>query len=248
MDRTTAIVILIMVSIVILGAIYFLLRTQQASTTTQTSVLGVSAAILGLLATYFTAILDEPDKAPKSAPAGGATSPSESSTIAPSPGDSGAAKHSPSRKSAPSTSHGVDGSASMNSPEPLEKSTNWKHISATKSPYKGLCLEAEGQKVVTATCRDSKAQLWTATDRGEIVNHDARCLTPEGFGGGQTMIAQVCNGSNLQKWEMREGRIWSDSLCLTIRGPYTDPGAAIQTWNTAEDPKPANEMYWSLSD
>ncbi|GAA4554230.1 hypothetical protein [Streptomyces collinus] len=61
------------------------------------------------------------------------------------------------------------------------------------------------------------------------------------------MLTQACDGSDIQKWEQRDGRIWSDSLCLTIRGPYTTPGAAIQTWNTEEDTKPANEMYWSLS-
>ncbi|MBB5812267.1 hypothetical protein [Streptomyces collinus] len=149
-----------MASIVTLGAIYFLLRTQHASATTQTSVLGVSAAILGLLATYFTAILDEPDKASKSAPAGGPTSPSESSTINPSPGESDAAKDSPSPKVAPPTSPTVDGSASINSAKPPKKSTTWGHIRATKSPFKGLCLEAEGDTVVTANCRDSKEQLW----------------------------------------------------------------------------------------
>jgi hypothetical protein len=108
-------------------------------------------------------------------------------------------------------------------------------------------MEAGEDTVVTATCADSKGQHWRTTDRGEVVNREGRCLTAAGTGGGQKVLAQVCTGSAAQRWKFREGRVWLGSLCLTIRGPYDTPGAVMQTWNTEEDPKPADEMYWKLS-
>ncbi|MFD5948149.1 RICIN domain-containing protein [Streptomyces collinus] len=250
-DRTTTIVILIAVSILILGAVYLVLHAQQASIPTQIGALGLSATILGLLATYFTAILEEPEKAPPSGSASGeagAESPSESSTAKLSPSTSDATANSPApQKTEPSFSPEADGRSSINSPKPLEKGTAWQHIRATNSSYRGLCMEAEGGAVITATCSDSKDQLWKTTARGEIITRDGRCLTSTGVGGGQTMLTQACTGRDGQKWKSRDGRIWLGSLCLTIRGPSTTPGSAIQTWNTEEDPKPADEMYWSLS-
>ncbi|MFJ7337936.1 ricin-type beta-trefoil lectin domain protein [Streptomyces sp. NPDC101110] len=231
MDRTTAIVILILVSLLILGAVYLLLRARHAGLSTQFGVLGLAATILGLLATYSTAILEGP------------------STAGASPAEVDAAPSSPApQKTVLSPSPAAeDGTSSADSPQPRKKSATWQHIRAMNSPYKGLCMAAEGDAVVTAPCLDSKAQLWKTTDRGEIITRDGRCLSPEGLGGGQTMLTQACTGSAAQKWKWRDGRMWSDALCLTIRGPYATPGATIQTWNTEQDPKPADEMFWGLS-
>ncbi|MDX3636669.1 ricin-type beta-trefoil lectin domain protein [Streptomyces europaeiscabiei] len=143
----------------------------------------------------------------------------------------------------------MDKSSNVNdaSPQHSKAPDEWKNIRASKGPYKGLCMEVAESIIITAHCSDKKEQQWKLSRHGEIVNRDGRCMTPAENGGGKTMLAQACEQSDPQMWEFQEGRVWSGVLCLTIRGPSTAPSAEIQTWNTAEIPEPADEMYWTLS-
>ncbi|MFJ4474841.1 ricin-type beta-trefoil lectin domain protein [Streptomyces xanthochromogenes] len=121
-------------------------------------------------------------------------------------------------------------------------------IKATKGPYVGLCLAAQGDKVVTAYCgTGNSVLLWKVSSAGEIVSSEGRCITPAGLQGGQPMLLRECVHSSAQKWRFTSGRIMSGPLCLTIYGPYTTPGTAMQTWNTAQDPHLADEQFWKLS-
>lgn len=108
-------------------------------------------------------------------------------------------------------------------------------------------MAAQGGTVVTAFCADDKTQLWKADSGGEIVNDNGLCMTPAGLNGGKTMLVQTCEQNTFQQWSFHDGRMWSGMLCLTVRGPYDTPGATIQTWDTAQVPEPADEMYWKLS-
>jgi len=129
-----------------------------------------------------------------------------------------------------------------------DRTTHGAHLRATKGAFVGLCMEAAGDALVTARCATTDDQLWTRTDRGEIVGSDGGCMTPDGAGGGVRMRIAPCDGGADQQWRFSDGRIMSGVLCLTIYGPYTDPGTWIQTWNTSEDPHLADEEFWRLVD
>jgi len=104
-----------------------------------------------------------------------------------------------------------------------------------------------GDIVVTAECTGAKSEQWTTDNAGHIVSSDGRCMDPAGTGGGQPLLVTSCTTNYMQKWHFANGRIMSGNLCLTILGPHTTPGTHIQTWNTQQDPTPANEMYWDLA-
>ena len=107
-------------------------------------------------------------------------------------------------------------------------------------------MAVEGDAVVTAECTGASPQLWTADDADRIVSSDGRFMQSAGAGGGQPLLVAPCTASATQEWHFISGRIMSGGLCLTIWGPYTAPGTHIQTWNTRQDPVPADEMYWEL--
>lgn len=82
----------------------------------------------------------------------------------------------------------------------------------------GQCLQAAGNKLVSAKCKDkADNQQWRLDDNGRLVSKDGTCVS---VAGGGKAVLQKCGGADAQKWKLDGSKRLVNKLgtCLQADG------------------------------
>lgn len=115
---------------------------------------------------------------------------------------------------------------------------NHWHISFNRSLSLSYFI---GKKTGVYQCHDTGGnQEWTITKKGQIKHHDL-CLTLVSYAKGSLVIMRVCDESDNQRWELREGGLLKHSksnVCLDTRY-VQERGITAEACNSGLD-----TQYW----
>lgn len=91
-------------------------------------------------------------------------------------------------------------------------------------------------------CHDTGGnQEWTITKKGQIKHHDL-CLTLVSYAKGSIVIMRLCDDSENQRWELREGGLLKhtkSNVCLDTRYVQDRSGITAELCNSGLD-----SQYW----
>lgn len=118
------------------------------------------------------------------------------------------------------------------------------------SRLNGLCLQADGHnRAIMKPCRAENRQLFTVTNRGQLVNRQTgRCLSIRGRGNGNHLRQERCRNYGRMRFQsLRNGTIRNrgSRKCLTL--PTTSENARIEQWNCSRrSTDRENGQLWAL--
>lgn len=91
-------------------------------------------------------------------------------------------------------------------------------------------------------CHDTGGnQEWTITKKGQIKHHDL-CLSLVSYAKGSIVIMRLCDDSENQRWELREGGLlkhMKSNVCLDTRYVQERSGITAELCNSGLD-----SQYW----
>lgn len=100
------------------------------------------------------------------------------------------------------------------------------------------------QTIGVYQCHDTGGnQEWTITKKGQIKHHDL-CLTLVSYAKGSVVIMRLCDDSENQRWELREGGLLKhikSNVCLDTRY-VQERGITAENCNSGLD-----TQYWRFA-